>query len=77
MSYIYKQLIHRGTMAKMVYHYMLLDCKCKTLIQINKVHTSPTAMVMTCGVKPIPAEPDSHSPNNTINHFKQHKIAII
>lgn len=29
-------------------------------------------MVMICGVKPIPAEPDSHSPIKTVNHLLHH-----
>jgi hypothetical protein len=40
--------------------------KKKTRLLNKKQHTSPTAIVMICGVKPIPAEPDSHSPSKTI-----------
>ena len=32
----------------------------------GKMHTSPTEMVMTWGVKPIPAELDSHPPSTIV-----------
>lgn len=40
----------------------------------GELHTSPTAMVMTCGVKPMPAEPATQSPvaiqfQNLISQF--------
>ena len=31
------------------------------------MHTSPTAMVIICGVKPMPAEPDSNSPSKILS----------
>lgn len=38
---------------------------------IDKVeHTSPTATAMTCGVNPIPAEPESHAPMYTNIYMK-------
>ena len=32
---------------------------------MRKQHTSPTPMVITCGVKPMPAEPESGSPTKS------------
>lgn len=34
-------------------------------IKNNRTHTSPSAIVMICGVKPDPAEPANHSPVET------------
>lgn len=34
-------------------------------------HTSPTAIMMTCGVKPIPAVLDNHPPSKRINQLHE------
>lgn len=44
-------------------------CENKRNRQMRKQHTSPIPMVITCGVKPMPADPESVSPTKRKNTF--------